>query len=151
MKFKQQAHGSQLPEVNVIPMLTVMMGTVGYFVVVAITLAAQPAVEVTLPGPAANPPPAVTPAPLVVTLNAQGQTVVGNQVLSRPQIRQRVQTHLSQNPKASVLLSADSQLMYEQVLQVLEELRAVGSEACAPPCDRVSLAIEADESVPLLR
>lgn len=143
MKFKHQPHGSQLPEVNVIPMLTVMMGTVGYFVVVAITLAAQPALEVTLPGPAATPP-AATPAPLVVALNSQGQAVLANQVLSRPQMRQRIQTHLGQNPKASVLLKADSRLMYEQVVQVLEELRAVGG-------DRVSLAIEADESVPSVR
>lgn len=143
MKFKHQLHGSQLPEVNVIPMLTVMMGTVGYFVVVAITLAAQPAIEVTLPSPAATPP-AAAPAPLVVALNAQGQIVLDNRVLSRPQIRQRVQTHLSRNPKASVLLKADSQLIYEQVVQVLEELRAVGGS-------RVSLAIEADESVPSVR
>lgn len=133
MRFKQQQN-ARFPEINVIPMLTVMMGTVGFFVVVTLGLAAQQAVDVTLPSSEANPTPA-TPDPLVVSLNAQGQILVQDQVISKPQLDQQIQTYLGQNSQGSVLLNPQQQLPYEQVIQVLGEMRAVGG-------DRVSLGIE---------
>ncbi len=133
MRFKQQQN-ARFPEINVIPMLTVMMGTVGFFVVVTLGLAAQQAVDVTLPSSEASPSP-TPPEPLVVRLNSQGQTLVEGKVIPKPQLSGQIQTYLTQNPQGSVLLNPQPQLPYEQVIQVLGEMRAVGG-------DRVSLAIE---------
>ena len=133
MRFKQQQN-PRFPEINVIPMLTVMMGTVGFFVVVTLGLAAQQAVDVTLPSSEASPSPTL-PNPLVVRLNSQGQTQVEGKVIPKPQLSGQIQIYLAQNPQGSVLLNPQPQLPYEQVIQVLGEMRAVGG-------DQVSLAIE---------
>jgi biopolymer transport protein ExbD len=135
MQFRGQRSGSQLPEVNVIPMLTVMMGTVGYFVIVTMTLTAQQAVDIPLPGPAASSSPPASPEPLVVTINAQGQLVMNDQPIDPVPMQEQVRAYLNQNPKASVLLKADDRVRYEQVVQVLGQMRTVGG-------DQVSLTLE---------
>lgn len=117
-------------------MLNVMMGVLAFFVMTSMMLANPQGVDVQLPsndGNAAQQ--GATPDPLLVQLNPQGQIVLSNQPLSKEQLFGQMKTYLAQKPKGAVLLQADSKLPYEQVIQLLGEMRDVGG-------DRVSLAIE---------
>jgi biopolymer transport protein ExbD len=72
---------------------------------------------------------------LVVEFNRQGQILLANQPIGKEQLVQQMRTYLGQNPKGAVLLNADPKLPYDQVVQLLSEMRDVGG-------DRVSLAIQ---------
>ena len=138
MRFKRLQQDAKLPEVNLIPMLNVMMGVLAFFVTITMTLSAQLMLEMQLPSDADDVPPealAAFPDPLIVELNRQEQLFIKDRPASLEQLQQEIQIYLQKNPKGSVFLKPDRQLSYETVMKILGEMKAVGR-------DRVSLAIE---------
>jgi len=136
MRFRTQRTQSSIPSIQLIPMLNVIMGVLAFFVMTSMLLTTQEGVNVQLPNNEnTQTQPPGKPTPLIVQLKSKGQLVIGNQSVSQEQLFEQIQTYLSQNPQGAVFLQADSQLPYEQVIQVLAEMRDVGG-------DRVSLAIE---------
>lgn len=117
-------------------MLNVIMGVLAFFVMTSMLLTTQEGVNVQLPNnETTQTQPPENSAPLIVQLNSRGQLVINNQSVNKEQLFEQIQTYLSQNPQGAVFLQADSQLPYEQVIQLLAQMRDVGG-------DRVSLAIE---------
>ncbi|MEQ8464817.1 ExbD/TolR family protein [Coleofasciculus sp. E1-EBD-02] len=136
MRFRTQRTQSSIPSIQLIPMLNVIMGVLAFFVMTSMLLTTQEGVNVQLPNTEnTQTQPPEKPTPLIVQLKSQGQLVIGNQSVSQEQLFEQIQTYLSQNPQGVIFLQADSQLPYEQVIQVLAQMRDVGG-------DRVSLAIE---------
>jgi len=101
----------------------------------SLALTRQQAVDVNSPGTSAGATQQQTPDPFVVGMNQQGQILVGNKPASKDQLTQQMQSYLTKNPKGAVILKADRKLPYEQVVQVLGEMRDVGG-------DRVSLGVD---------
>ena len=136
MRFKSQQKGSQMPDVNLVPMMDVILTILTFFIIVSMTLTGQQqSVDITLPSTDAGASTLPVPDPLVVGLNQQGQVLLNNQLVSDAQLSQQMQTYLVQNSKGAVILKADRKLPYEQVIQVLGKMRDIGG-------DRVSLAID---------
>lgn len=138
MRFKNRHQASSLPEVNLVPMMDVIMTILTFFIIVSMTLTNQQTVDVTLPSTngagSSQPQEGDT---LMVGLNLQGQILLDSQPVTEAQITQQVQSYLAQKPKGVVILKADRQVPYEQVAKVLGTLRDAGGE-------RVSLAIDAN-------
>ncbi|MEQ9670339.1 ExbD/TolR family protein [Coleofasciculus sp. G2-EDA-02] len=138
MRFRTQRTQSSIPSIQLIPMLNVIMGVLAFFVMTSMMLTTQEGVNVQLPNNEnTKTQPQENPAPLIVQLKSPGQLVISNQSVSQKQLFEQMQTYLSQNPQGAVFLQADSQLPYEQVIQLLAQMRNVGG-------DRVSLAIESN-------
>ncbi|MES1024194.1 biopolymer transporter ExbD [Gloeocapsa sp. BRSZ] len=132
----QQRRSSQIPEVNLIPMMDVLMSVLTFFIITSMTLSGRRIANVSLP--------AVSNSvreqssllePLTVGLNQRGEIIIDNQSITITALEPKIQLYLEQNPQALVILKADKKLQYKQVVQVLEKMRDVGG-------DRVSLAIE---------
>lgn len=136
MRFKSQQKTSQMPDVNLVPMMDVILTILTFFIIVSMTLTGQQqSVDITLPSTDAGASNLAVPDPLVIGLNPQGQVLLNNQAVSNAQLSQQMQTYLVQNPKGAVILKADRKLPYEQVIQALGKMRDIGG-------DRVSLAID---------
>ncbi len=136
MRFKSQQKSSQMPEVNLVPMMDVIMTVLTFFIIVSMTLTnRQNAVNITLPSAGNGLSEQKTPDPLVVSLNPNGQLFLGNQQITEAQLAQPMQDYLRKYPNGAVVLNADRKLPYEQVVQLLGRMRDIGG-------DRVSLAIE---------
>lgn len=136
MRSKRRVQPGKMPEVNLIPMLNVMMGILAFFVMITMMLTDEQGVEVQLPAGENAPPPEEAPPPvLVVALNAQGQFFVEDEPFEQQQLESQLRFFLRQDEEAFVVLQADETLPYERVLQTLAELKAIGG-------DRVSLGIE---------
>lgn len=136
MRLKKGKDSNQLPEMNLVPMLDVLMTVLTFFIIISMTLAVDKTMEVQLPtnaAPAASPP-QPEPDPLVVEMTKQGLTVK-EQPITPPQLAPQVKTYLAQNPKGIAVLRADPRVPYEQVIRVLGEMQSVGG-------DRVSLALD---------
>lgn len=127
---------SEMIHVDLVPFMDVILTVLVFFILASLSLTRQQGVvNVTLPSTDSGVTQETTPDPLVVGLNQQRQVLLENQAVSETQLNQQVQSYLTRNPKGAVILKADRQLPYEQVVQVLSRMRAVGG-------DRVSLAID---------
>lgn len=137
MKFKSQQN--QLPEVDLVPMMDVLMSVLTFFIIISMTLTGQQVMNITLPEAEGGSNPENADGgqrvpTLVVGLNAQRQLVMDNAPVAEAQVITNVQTFLVSNPTGIVLVKADKGLTYNDVANVLELLRDIGG-------DRVSLSI----------
>jgi biopolymer transport protein ExbD len=135
--LKTQDNRSTMPEVNLVPMMDVIMTILTFFIIVAMTLTGIQSIDLSLPvvqdpesKEAEN-----LPEPLIYELNRSQQIILDGKPVSEQEAAQVIQQYLQQNPKGAVLLKADQRLTYQKVVQVLTKLQNVGG-------DRVSLAIE---------
>ncbi|MGG6263991.1 ExbD/TolR family protein [Leptolyngbya sp. AN03gr2] len=135
MRSKSRQSGSSMPEVNLVPMMDVIMTILTFFIIVSMTLTNFQSVDVALPSSRSGVNRERPTDPLIVGLNQQQQILLQGSPATREQLTQTIQTYLAQNPKGVVVLKADKQLPYEEVIQVLGTLKELGG-------DRVSLAIE---------
>lgn len=135
MRFKSRQKTSQMPELNLVPMMDVIMTILTFFIIISMTLTnKQNAVNVTLPSAGSGLSEQKAPAPLVVSIDSQGNLFLGKDPVTEVQLVQPMQAYLQKNPQGAVVLNADRKLPYEKVVQVLGKMRDIGG-------DRVSLAI----------
>ncbi len=138
MNFKRNARTSDLPEVNLVPMMDVLMTVLTFFIIISMTLTGQqiaglnlPETRPTIQGTADT----LNEDPLVVGLNGQSQLILNGQTITTAELVPVMTQFLTQNPDGIVLLKADRSLSYRQVNEVLKTLRDIGGS-------RVSLAFE---------
>jgi biopolymer transport protein ExbD len=135
MKFKHQQHGSQMPEVNLIPMMDVIMTILTFFILVSMSLTSFQAVDASLPSSEQGVNKDTPQDPMIIGLDRKGAVLINDANVNDTQIAQQVVSYFQKNPKGTIVLKADKALPYEKVVKTLGVLRDVGG-------DRVSLAIE---------
>lgn len=134
MKFKARRSNSQLPEVNLVPMMDVLMTVLTFFIIVSMTLTGQQILNVNLPQTvdAGNSNNAAddlrNQVTLVVGLSAGQEISVEGQKVTTEQLTQQMQSFLSQHPEGVVMLKADRSLTYRDVNQLLKTMRDVGGD-----------------------
>ncbi|MBW4659142.1 MAG: biopolymer transporter ExbD [Drouetiella hepatica Uher 2000/2452] len=134
MRSNRHRRSNSLPEVNLIPMMDVLMTVLTFFILISMTLALEQGVEIQLPQQQTANPQQPTPSPMIVELDVQGVSLNDQPIASAPLMLQ-VKAYLEKNPKGVVVLKAEPQMPYADVVKLLTDLKATGGE-------RVSLAIE---------
>lgn len=124
-----------MPEVNLVPMMDVIMTILTYFIIVSMTLTNFQAVDAILPSSEKGVNKETPVDPLVIGVTRTGQVEINQGAVTEAQMGEQVIAYLQKNPKGTVILKADKSLPYEQVVKTLGVLRDVGG-------DRISLAIE---------
>lgn len=133
-----------MPTVDLIPMLNVMMAVLAFFVLISMTLATpNQGVDVQLPSEESDIDNAEEnsqiPELMVVELSPEGEIKIEEEIIiSQEQLFAQMETYLAENELGLVLLNANPQTNYEEVMQFLANMRSVGGE-------RVSLAIVNNE------
>ncbi|HEY9823866.1 MAG TPA: biopolymer transporter ExbD [Stenomitos sp.] len=135
MRFKSRLNGSELPEVNLIPMMDVLMAVLTFFIIISMTMSNQRALNIILPSSQAGSAALKAPDPLNVGVNVKGQLSISGKPVDQAQMVQAMQGYLRQNQQGAVVLNADRDLPYKQVVKLLGTMQDIGG-------DRVSLAIE---------
>ena len=136
MRFRE-SNNTPPPQVDLIPMLTVMMGVLAFFVVVTTTLGNEQLVDMQLPAaqPEDEPPAPIMGEPFIVELDVNNSLRLNNDPIDKTSLEAELEAYLSQEPDNTVYLLPNRDLPYEEVMRFLGEMRAIGG-------DRVSLAIE---------
>ena len=133
---------SKIPTIDLVPMLTVMMGVLAFFVVIAVSLGSEQLIEVELPPEQTEDiPPDQLPSVdeiFIVEMDENQDMSLNGQPIDSAQLSLEIDNYLTQNPNKTVYLVPAQGLPYENVMQFLGDMRAVGG-------DRVSLALEDDE------
>jgi biopolymer transport protein ExbD len=128
---------SELPEINLVPMMDVLMTILTFFIIISMSLTGQQLLGINLPQTPAKPG-KEKEAPkqkLVVGLSDKGQAFIGKQNITQDALAKQVGDFLTQNPEGVVMLKADRRLNFKEVADLLKTLRDIGG-------DRVLLAIE---------
>ncbi|PZV08127.1 MAG: biopolymer transporter ExbD [Leptolyngbya sp.] len=136
MRFKAQSDKRDLPEINLVPMMDVLMTILVFFIIISMTAEFnQQAVDIQLPSTESGTSAVDQPEPLIVELDPQQQLFVKGEPVDQAAMAQQIQQYLSDNPEGVIVLKADYQLNYQQIVDVLGPMRDVGGA-------KVSLAIE---------
>ncbi|MFG6099852.1 biopolymer transporter ExbD [Leptothoe sp. ISB3NOV94-8A] len=130
---------SKIPTIDLVPMLTVMMGVLAFFVVISVSLGSEQLIEVELPPEQTEDvPPDQLPSAdeiFIVEMDENQETSLNGQPIDSTQLALEIDNYLQKNPDKTVYLVPDQELPYENVMQFLGDMRAVGG-------DQVSLALE---------
>ena len=131
---------SRIPEVNLVPMMDVLMTVLIFFVVISMGLTGVQINGVTLPKSVEGADKAITEKqdegkPFLVGLTLNKQLVLDGEPTSISALDPAIKAYFQENPDGSIMLKADRALPYEDIAVLLGELRKVGGR-------RVSLAVE---------
>ncbi|MEB3338312.1 MAG: biopolymer transporter ExbD [Leptolyngbyaceae bacterium] len=118
-------------QIQLIPLIDVIFCILTFFIVAALQMTRQQAINVDLPRSGTSTLQARQM--LIVSVDVVGQVYVDQQPVNREQLTQRLLGYRQLNPTGMVLLYAPRTAIYEDVVQVLDFLRSVGG-------DRVALA-----------
>ncbi|ANB33940.1 protein TolR [Rhodovulum sulfidophilum] len=117
-------HPAAMSEINVTPMVDVMLVLLIIFMVAAPLLTAGVPVE--LPKTAASALPAEQEAPLTVTLTADGKIALQETELADEALIPKLKAVAAEREDDKVYLRADGAIPYERVVQVMGALNAAG-------------------------
>ncbi|MCU0526092.1 MAG: biopolymer transporter ExbD [Elainella sp. Prado103] len=141
MRFKHQRSPGELPEINLVPMMDVLMTVLTFFIIISMTLTGQQIANVMVPktdGAGVKADREEKPT-LTIGLNADNQIVTADGVIDANRLAAAMQAFYGEQPEGIVLLKADRELDYSKVVALLKTMRDIGG-------DRVSLAIDRAEN-----
>lgn len=131
---------SRIPEVNLVPMMDVLMTVLIFFVIISMGLTGVQINGVTLPRSVSNTDEQITnntdeAKPFVIGLTAQKELILDGETIQLRNLSPRLKTYFQENPNGSIMLKADRTLPYDDIANLLDELRGIGGR-------QVSLAVE---------
>ena len=134
MAFRPSADFESIAEINITPLVDVMLVLLIIFIVTAPMLVQG--LQVELPREAASPLPQKSAEPVILTLTRQRAVFLGEQSVPIESLAARLGPLLAGGPRP-VYLKGDRELPYGFVVQVLAELNRLGVEeigmVMAPP------------------
>ena len=113
-----------LAEINVVPLVDVMLVLLIIFMVAAPLLTVGVPIE--LPKTAAAPLPTEQEEPLTIALTADGQILVQNSAVERAELIPLLKAVAEERKSEKIFLRADGAIPYEGVMQVMGALNASG-------------------------
>ena len=136
MAFSGQRNNEALSQINVTPLVDVMLVLLVIFMVTAPIL--QQGVEVNLPQVRAG---ALTgdEVQLVVTVTSAGAVYLNDAAMTPPDLLTKLQAVLREAPDRAVYLRADAAVPYGEVMRVIASLREAGVQ-------RLGMITEAPQS-----
>lgn len=135
---KGRQPGSSMPEVNLVPMMDVLMTVLTFFIIISMSLTSQTILSVRAPDADAegiDPPEEETVQPFVIGLNTEGEILIADEPVDETVLAEQMGQYYTQNPNGYIRLKADRELDYDRVAETLMILRDLGG-------GRVTLAVE---------
>jgi biopolymer transport protein ExbD len=138
---RRRRSSSRIPEVNLIPMIDVLMVVLVFFVLMSMAPTTGQVNGVTLPnsgggGGNAITGKAVKEKPFVIGLDTDKTLILDGEPASLEVLGPAIEAYFEATPEGSIMLKADRTLRYEDISAVLSELRnLIGDRS-------VSLAVE---------
>jgi biopolymer transport protein ExbD len=126
MRFKSRESAS--PEINLIPLMDVLMTVLTFFVLVSMGLNGEQISNINLPSQSGKPGELVAQSGpiLVIGLTATGELTIESQRFSVEAAQQELSKRLKQEPNLALMLKADRTLPYKTVAKTLGVLRNLG-------------------------
>ncbi|MBF0629123.1 MAG: biopolymer transporter ExbD [Magnetococcales bacterium] len=120
--FDPENEDRPLAEINVTPLVDVMLVLLVIFIILAPAMANS--LRVTLPK--AEGERIIAPAPLVVTLQEDGTTRIGNEILDLASLTERFRAAILRDPETLLRIDGDGATPYQKVARLLSLAQSQG-------------------------
>ncbi|NPV79881.1 MAG: biopolymer transporter ExbD [Firmicutes bacterium] len=132
MRFQRSKR--RLPAINLIPLMDVMTFLIVFFILFTSFKTAPTGLQINLPR-------AVTAAPyragqMIVSIDRTGRLYFNGRRTTIPELRDQIKEHVSRDPGETVIIRADRQVLYEDIIAVMDTARDVGASRIALAADR---------------
>lgn len=138
MQFKSK-RSSTIPEVNLVPMIDVLMSVLIFFIIMSMTLMNQSFRNILLPSGEVNDETSNRNQDalktLIIGLDKKGNTLIEDQIIDDNQLVEKTQQFLTRNPSGQIIIKADQTLSYQEISQFLNKMGKISNR-------QVFLAIE---------
>ena len=141
MNFQSRNKGSSVPEVNLVPMMDVLMSVLTFFIITSMTMTGQRVGDVTIPETedlGASLVEDTSIQQLVIGLDQNKQIWLQGEVVDEAELTEAMTTYLAENGEGIVVLKADRELDYQDITLFLENMSKIGGDKVALAVDRVS-------------
>ncbi|MEM9770260.1 MAG: biopolymer transporter ExbD [Cyanobacteria bacterium P01_D01_bin.73] len=136
MKINLDSPGEDV-RIEILPLIDVIFCILTFFILAAVTLTRQEAIEVDLPEASTSAP--QTKSNVVIALSPSGQLYWDGEAIAVEQLLRDLPTFLRSNPSGKIIFYASRSAFYSDVINTLDLLRSVGGS-------RVALATQRPQS-----
>ena len=143
--ISESRHRRFLSEINIIPLVDVVLVLLVIFMVTAPML--HRGIDISLPRSQSN---TVVPMErLVITIEPNRRVYLGNNLVTLIHLRKRLDEAKTLNPSVSVYLRADRQVPYGRIVQIMDEVKGAGIERLGMVTNPQGTVVEEEVFEPL--
>jgi biopolymer transport protein TolR len=125
-RLERPAGHKPMSEINVTPLVDVMLVLLVIFIITAPLMASRLALNLPQVESAAIKPEAANAASVAIGLDASGQIFWGEETVDNATLAQRLREAAARNPDTEVQLRADTTVPYGRVVQLIAQAQAAG-------------------------
>lgn len=133
MAFKADQSDEIMSEINVVPLVDVILVVLIIFMVTA-PMIMKPSINVNLPKAASGE--ATTPSKLNITISNDGKLNLDGQMVEDAQVQAKAQEEAAKNPDIQAIISADKDVPHGRVVSVLDIVKGAGVKKFAISIDK---------------
>ena len=133
MAFKFDQSDDVLAEINVVPLVDVILVVLIIFMVTA-PMIMKPSISVNLPKSGAGD--STKPSKLSISISAAGQLQLDGKNVSENEISEAAKQEYAKNPDVQAIISADKDVSHGKVVSILDVVKSVGVKRFAISIDK---------------
>lgn len=133
MAFKSDQQDEMISEINVVPLVDIILVVLIIFMVTA-PMIMKPSINVNLPKAASGD--ATTPSKLNITIGNDGQLNLDGQIVEDAQVQAKALEEVQKNPDIQAIISADKDVPHGRVVSVLDIVKSAGVKKFAISIDK---------------
>lgn len=133
MAFKSDSGDDLQSEINVVPLVDIILVVLIIFMVTA-PMIMKPSINVNLPKAASGE--ATTPSKLNITVGADGRINLDGKDVDEAAITAAAQAEAASNPEVQAIITADKDVPHGRVVSVLDLVKAAGVKKFAISIDK---------------
>ncbi|MBK8202138.1 MAG: biopolymer transporter ExbD [Bdellovibrionales bacterium] len=133
MASKASSNSETISEINVVPLVDIILVVLIIFMVTAPALI-KPSVAIDLPEASSSDE--TTPSLLNVAITADGTVMINNQEVNQEEAKNLARIEVERNPAVEAVIVADRELDYGVVVRVLDWIKSTGVNRFAVTTDK---------------
>jgi len=133
MAFKQDSSDDMIAEINVVPLVDVILVVLIIFMVTA-PMIMKPSINVNLPKAASGE--ATTPSKLNITISSDGKLNLDGQAVDDQTVQTKALEEVKKNPDIQAIIAADKDVPHGRVVSVLDLVKGAGVKKFAISIDK---------------
>ena len=133
MAFKPDSGDDIISEINIVPMVDVILVVLIIFMVTA-PMIMKPSININLPKAASGE--ATIPSKLNITISADGKLNLDGKLVDDAQIQVTATDEVKKNPDIQAIISADKDVPHGRVVSVLDLVKSAGVKKFAISIDK---------------
>lgn len=133
MAFKADSTDDVLAEINVVPLVDVILVVLIIFMVTA-PMIMKPSINVNLPKAATGE--ATTPSKLNITISPDGKLNLDGHLVEDQEVQTKALEEVKKNPDIQAIIAADKDVPHGRVMSVLDLVKSAGVKKFAISIDK---------------